>query len=157
LGHLAFGEDRWWNPSDDATATQAAIEVIDLMTRYGVTWLDRLSDPHTAITEELAQSQPNTPLLIDGFVRQRRIAPLFVAASLLVERVDDPRRVVVRDNLIQSDIMEEDRSLRDWLIGRLSYATTAGTVSAAARTRTYHGLGPADRDELDITSSRSIP
>lgn len=43
LGHVAFGRDYWWNPSDAEAARATADEVVDLMVRYGIPWLDEKS------------------------------------------------------------------------------------------------------------------
>jgi hypothetical protein len=47
LGTLAYGEDFWWRPPDEAAAKSAADEVADLMERVGLPWLARITDHST--------------------------------------------------------------------------------------------------------------
>ena len=39
LGHLGFGYDHWWHPTNEAEAHAAADEVIALMQQRGLPWL----------------------------------------------------------------------------------------------------------------------
>jgi hypothetical protein len=106
LGFLTEGRDVWWHPGTDAEAEQVAGDVSAHLRTTGMNWLDRLTDPTTAIDELLR-------------VETRR--DVDVAAALLAERPGDPRRQTAVRLLTKSDPMPDtdDRALRDWLVARL--------------------------------------
>jgi hypothetical protein len=42
LGHLALGQDYWWNPADEAEAVEVAETVADLVERFGLPWFEQV-------------------------------------------------------------------------------------------------------------------
>jgi hypothetical protein len=42
LGQLAFGQDYWWNPADDAEAVEVAETVGGLVERFGLPWFGQV-------------------------------------------------------------------------------------------------------------------
>ena len=47
LGALAYGEDRWWHPGNEDEASVVADEVATFMERFGLPWLERMTDEVT--------------------------------------------------------------------------------------------------------------
>jgi hypothetical protein len=106
LGFLTEGRDVWWHPGTDAEAKQVAGDVSARLRTAGISWLERMTDPSTAIDE-----------LLRGEMRR----DMDVAAALLAERPGDPRRQTAVRVLTKSDRAPDtdERALRDWLLACL--------------------------------------
>lgn len=110
LGMLApnyRGPDVWWHPSTEEEAEEIAAEVFEQLRTTGLDFLHRLSDPNTAIDE-----------LLNG---DSLLSPA-VAPAMLVERPGDGRRQRAAAILRKWNPApgNENRVLRDWLLGQLT-------------------------------------
>jgi hypothetical protein len=47
LGAIGVGEDRWWQPENENQASVVADEVVMLMERFGLPWLERVTEEVT--------------------------------------------------------------------------------------------------------------
>jgi hypothetical protein len=110
LGMLApgyRGPDVWWHPNTEEEAEEIAAEVFEQLRTTGLDWLQRMSDPDTAIDE-----------LLDG----DSLLAIDVAPAMLVERPGDGRRQRAAAILRKWNPAPgtENRVLRDWLLGQLT-------------------------------------